>query len=80
MSFLTIEEMRVMTRLKTGSAIARWLSQQHIVYRLGPDNYPVVLRSHVEEIFSGKSDSAKRARVPNFDALQRIGRKSNGKK
>jgi Domain of unknown function (DUF4224) len=80
MSFLTIDEMRVMTRLKTGSAIARWLDQQRITYRLGPDNYPVVLKAHVEDVFSGKGDAGKRSRAPNFDALRGIKEKSNGKK
>jgi hypothetical protein len=81
MEFMTIQEMRAMTRLKIGAAISRWLQAQGITHKMGIDGYPVVLKSHVEQVMSGIAPSSKSARTktaPDFDALQRR-LKRNGK-
>lgn len=81
MEFMTIEEMRAMTRLKIGAAISRWMKAQGITHRMGMDGYPIVLKSHVEQVMSGNApgNSRPRARTaPDFDALQRR-LKRNGK-
>lgn len=74
MEFMTIAEMRNMTRLKIGSAMARWFTAQGITYKMGTDGYPVVLKSHVESVLSGigghRTGERKRS-SPNFEALKK---------
>jgi hypothetical protein len=86
MEFMTIEEMRAMTRLKVGAAIARWFQAQGITYKMGVDGYPVVLKSHVEQVMSGIAPTSRAARPktkPDFEALQRRlkrnGKEANGR-
>lgn len=73
--FMTVDELRQYTRRHRKSLIIRALRDRGIAHDIADDGYPVVLRSVIEAKL-GQSDSVRRRRGPNIEALRRV---SNGK-
>lgn len=70
MMFLTNDEMRLLTNRVQYSAQIRALSAMGIEHRVRPDGSLAVLRSHVERLFGGMTESRQRSSVePNWGAL-----------
>jgi hypothetical protein len=70
MMFLTCEEVRALTKRVQYSAQVKALRTMGIEHRARPDGSLVVLRSHIEQMFSGMSEKRKHQRAePNWGAL-----------
>ena len=68
--FLTDDEIRDLTRRTHHNAQSNTLSKMGIEHRMRPDGSVAVLRTHVENILSGKSEKkTKTATEPNWSAL-----------
>lgn len=65
--FLTDNEVRELTRRERYSAQVRALRRMGIDHRIRPDGSVLVLRSHVESLFSGHV--ASNDQEPNWGAL-----------
>lgn len=68
--FLTIDELRALTRRVQHAAQVRVLRAMGIQHGMRPDGSVAVLRSHVERLFGGTAEEHVRRPVePNWGAL-----------
>lgn len=79
LEFLTEEELFRITRYKRGRDQIEWLTERGFKAIMGRDGVPLVLRSHVEAVFSPKSALEKTKAQPNFEALRIKLRRKKGK-
>lgn len=78
MSFMSMEELREMTRATHVKKVCRVLVQMGIAYKLDGEGNPVVRRSAVEAAFGG--DESADSQVNIAERLQRLKEIGDGKK
>lgn len=68
--FMTIEELREMSRAWQASKICKFLTKHGIPYRLDLEDKPVVLRAAAEKAFTPDQRAAPRVWRPDFSLLR----------
>lgn len=65
--FLTHPELEALTGYKRPSRMIAWLRENHFVFRVAGDGYPVVSRQYAEHALGAQATPPKSR--PNFRAL-----------
>lgn len=51
---LSLEEMKTEFRIRQKGAMIRWLQREGFIFRVGGDGWPIISRTHVDEVLGCK--------------------------